>query len=291
MYSIDMVRLKVGVDGKFFEDFGNRWLSISPYVKYWENFDYKGYRHNWSITQLSVFEGTEDFSYWLGFKHNAEKPKYKYDLVLEYNPNKCMEIGLLKLIIDTFFSVPIVKIASVDVACDVPININNVMVDKLGKVIKKTFDYGGDNKTYYLGEGAGRIKVYNKSRESGLDYDLTRYEINVPVGFFLGVIDSYCFEGVICPLYIKKGLENEDRTLQAILYAVEHGYEVEELSRRYKDKVRAILSDDSRIDIDSKKITDTIRRWFQLFNEIHNVPKITTSDMLTLVHEGKLKMA
>lgn len=289
-YSVDMVRLKVRVDGEYFERFVDRWLSNSPNVTYWEKFDYKGYRHNWKIEQLPVYESMDSFSYWLGFKHNAERPKTRYDLVIEYNPNKCMEIGLLQLIINTFFITPIVEVVSVDVACDVPVNINKVLVDKLGKKVKKTFDYGDDNKTYYLGEGAGRIKIYNKSREAGLDYDLTRYEINVPVGFYLAYIDQYYFEGVICPLYIRKALENDDKTLQAVLYAVQNGYDIDDLTKRYKRRVRDILQCDVLVDIDSKKITDTIRQWFQLFKELHQVPEITNSDISILVSDGKIKL-
>lgn len=270
-YSVDMVRLRVKVHKDFVENFNSKFLAHNPNVEFYETYKMKGFRENWRITQLSIFENQEDFSFWMGYRHNSERASNKYYLTLEYNPNKCMEIGLLGEIINRFFCTIKTQIVSCDIACDVEgVNIRDVVVDKLGKQCKKTFDYGGDNITYYLGSGIGRIKIYNKAREQGLkNVDLTRYEVSISIKEDIWSMQGFYYEGTLSPLYLKDSHYSGDETLQAILYAVEHGYNIEDLSRRYKEKVRDKFLH-KKIDINNKKIADTVCDWCQLFIESHD---------------------
>jgi len=285
-YSIDMVRLKTRVYNSIFRDFIVKNLDLNPAVTYWTNYRYSGYRHNWRIEQGPLtFEYLDDggdvkrsyigqdYSYWLGFHHNSEKPTEVHNLVIEFNPNKCLPHGLLDLILKTFFNTLSIEVVSVDVAIDIPININRLIIDKYRKHTYKLFDNGGDDKTHYLGKGDGRIKIYNKARELGIDGDLTRYEISKDIRLPIASVieDGYEFEAELVPVSCLEGknIEFEDKTLSALFWAVVEGYPVSELSRVYKDKIRKLIKDYTELEFDKKKISHTIRTWFQGYTEIY----------------------
>lgn len=281
-----MVRLKTRVHNSIFRDFVVKNFDFNPAVTYWTNFKYLGYRHNWRIEQGPVtceylddggnsrvsYIG-QDYSYWVGFHHNSEKPTDEYNLVIEFNPNKCLLHGLLDLILSAFFNSHSVEVVSIDVAMDMPVNINRLIIDKYRKQIYKLFDNGGDDKTHYLGKGDGRIKIYNKARELGIDGDLTRYEISKDIRLPIGLVidDRYKFEGELVPLgYIEgESMNIDDRTLYSQYWAVLNGFPISELSRRYREKVRKLINNHTSIEFDREKISHTIRQWFQGYAEIY----------------------
>lgn len=281
-----MVRLKTRVHNSIFRDFVVKNFDFNPAVTYWTNFKYLGYRHNWRIEQGPVtceylddggnsrvsYIG-QDYSYWVGFHHNSEKPTDEYNLVIEFNPNKCLLHGLLDLILGVFFNSHSVEVVSIDVAMDMPVNINRLIIDKYRKQIYKLFDNGGDDKTHYLGKGDGRIKIYNKARELGIDGDLTRYEISKDIRLPIGLVidDRYKFEGELVPLgYIEgESMNIDDRTLYSQYWAVLNGFPISELSRRYREKVRKLINNHTSIEFDREKISHTIRQWFQGYAEIY----------------------
>ncbi len=281
-----MVRLKTRVHNSIFRDFVVKNFDLNPAVTYWNSFKCSGYRHNWRIEQGPLtFDYLDDngnirlsyigqgYSYWLGFHHNSEKPTEVHKLVIEFNPNKCLLHGLLDLILSTFFNTLSVEVVSVDVAMDIPVNINRLIIDKYRKQTYKLFDNGGDDKTHYLGKGDGRIKIYNKAREMGVEGDLTRYEISKDIRLPIGTVikDCYKFEGELVPVSCLEGenIEIEDKTLSALFWAVVEGYPVSELSRVYKDKIRKLMKDYTELEFDKKKISHTIRQWFQGYKEIY----------------------
>ena len=285
-YSIDMVRLKTRVHNSIFRDFIVKNLDLNPAVTYWTNFNYSGYRHNWRIEQgpltfdylddngnSKVSYIGQDYSYWLGFHHNSEKPTEVHNLVIEFNPNKCLLHGLLDLILSIFFNTLSIEVVSIDVAMDIPININRLIIDKYKKHTYKLFDNGGDDKTHYLGKGDGRIKIYNKARESGLDGELTRYEITKDIRLPIGSVidDRYEFKGEVMPLgYIEgESMNIDDKTLYSQYWAVVNGYPISELSRRYRENVRKLINNHASIEFDIKKISHTIRQWFKGYSDIY----------------------
>jgi len=283
-YSIDMVRLKTRVHKDIFKDFEAKYLELDPSVDYWMESAYSKYKHNWNIKQDSFIvenkkaDGSisysrigQPFSYWLGFHHNSEKPTYKHNLVIEFNPNKCLLHGLLDLILSTFFNTLSVEVVSVDVAMDIPISINRLIIDKYRKQTYKLFDNGGDDKTHYLGKGDGRIKIYNKARESGLDGDLTRYEISKKIGLRIkDVIKAdYSFNGEVVPVRCVDDISIDDKTLYCQFWAVVNGFPIDMLSRRYKDKIRKILKNQTVLEFDIKKISHTIRTWFMGYAKMY----------------------
>lgn len=126
------------------------------------------------------------------------------------------------------------------------------------------FSKGGEDRTYYIGRTNNRIKIYNKKIESGLDYDLTRLEITSQLDYEVNLIDFYKYDVNLPDLYTNDYLytfkDYEDKTLLAILYAVQSGFNISDLSRRYKDKVKNLLEGGSKIDIDNKYCTEVIKK-------------------------------
>jgi hypothetical protein len=245
-------------------------------VEYWETCRIKDYRHNWLFSSNDeVFKGVSS-SFWVGFKHNREiNNKYKYWLVIEYNPNKNdISQGYLNKVLSAFFyDMFDVEIVSADLACDMPVNINNVFCDKGGKKVKKLFDYGSDNKTIYLGEGSGRIKIYNKARELGLEnQDLTRYEISVhfdnnKIPFNMGQYEVFSEETLgLVPIYCLESYQFDmslNETDRAILYAVLNGYPLESLSRRKKENIEKILSESAGNTLESIGFVKSFKDYFK----------------------------
>lgn len=285
-YSIDMVRLKTRMHNSIVSDFIAKNLDLNPSIIYWNDFKYSGYRHNWRIEQdaikgeyvndnggVKLSSIGEPYSYWLGYHHNSEKPTEVHNLVIQFNPNKCLPHGLLDLILKTFFNTYSVEVVSLDIAMDFPININRLIIDKYKKQTYRLIDNGGDDKTHYLGKGDGRIKIYNKAKESGLDGELTRYEISKEIRLPIGLVieEGYEFKGEVPPLGVIKGenMNIEDKTLYSQYWAVINGYPISELSRRYREKVRKLILNHASIEFDKKEISQTIRAWFKGYSKIY----------------------
>lgn len=284
VYSVDMVRVRVRVSSddvsRYFSTF-----TMNSDVEYYETCQIKKYRHNWTFKEmLPGFKHPIPCSFWLGYQHNMEIKSTRHWLVIEFNPNKCdMNYGYLNKLLRAFYrSVNEVQIVSVDLACDMPININNVFCDKGGKRVKKIFDYGGiDNKTIYLGEGAGRIKIYNKARELGLvGENRTRYEITNQfdnsggVPFTVKQYESFevcTIEPLLVPIYVLESYQFDmsiSQTDRALVYAVLNGFPIEELSRDKRTKIKKILSESAENTLDSNGFVNAFRQYFARFIQV-----------------------
>lgn len=256
-YCIDMIRLSCEITFDFFE---TKILSRKPV--------YKEKLKDWNSTRITDFQYNfnyidNDCSFWFGFISNKEKiskgkslsnPKTCFNFTVEFNPNKVKNNKFLLHILN-MTSDWVIK--ACDFAVDVKTNILNICgLDKGRKDCLVTYDMGGCNKTYYIGKGDNRLKIYNKTLESGLNYDLTRIEItkyfdNLP----LSKVKTFVYDGYIPELFIKEfqlSLDDysTDRTLFALVYAVTNGYPLHNLSRDYKKKVKDFLKKKKPIDID-----------------------------------------
>lgn len=182
--SCDNVRVKFAVDNKYREQFerifaDNSRVDIRSYPQ--DLRDYK-YKYLWvidygksSMTVGYVFNGSD-----------AVDRRYGY---LDFNPNK---IGSTDLFWADYEKIkaccPIVwEILRIDVALDIPAKRENVFLVKDNRFYSLDA-YSLQNKTEYLGKRSkiGFVKVYNKSMESKLDYDLTRIEVTCEP-----TVDSY----------------------------------------------------------------------------------------------------
>lgn len=105
----------------------------------------------------------------------------KYRCFMEFNPNKCMGNPQCEKDIQwLLLNASVVEVARWDLAIDIPVERG------LCELRKDKRKYGfemksPEDKTEYLGvrNKAGRVKLYNKTVESCLSYDLTRLEITV----------------------------------------------------------------------------------------------------------------
>jgi hypothetical protein len=278
-YSVDMIRLKTHVNSLFFQEFQNVFLSIEPGVDYWESNKCFNYRHNWRITQNEEYgrDKLNEFSYYLAYRHNMERHSLAYDLVLEYNPNKCHLTGLLYKILKRFFRANY-TIVSADVACDFEVPIECLVLDKNGKSLYKYFE-SRTGKTHYIGEGDGQVTIYDKAGESGLDGVKTRYEVHFNVGCTRELIHCFQFNHELPKVYYLSAFEQitfddmkEDKTLAALLYAVHHGYSVNELSRVYRKKIKSYFENkEKEIVFDKKKISDCLINYVYQLSEQLNI--------------------
>lgn len=282
MYSVDMVRLKTRVPKEYIDRFVKRKLDTNPGIKYWSNFGIKQYRHNWQIrenhplnekytTPHEKLYSAGEYSYWLGYDHNSETDKINADLVIEFNPNKCPVDGLLEYVLMEFYASVETTVVSVDIAMDFEVNISNLLVDKFRKKKMKII-YGGqgeDDLTYYIGEGDGRIKIYNKARELGIEGDLTRYEVTKKISKKIKelVRPDYGFEANIIPIGYLTSLPT-DKTLSGLLWAVKNGYQMDRLTRHQRDKIREYIMNNTELKIDDKKISQVIQTYFRGYKQI-----------------------
>ena len=260
IYSIDMLRLKTSITYSVFSEIEFRFNTVwKDYVKkYYTTGRMKEFFYNY------VIEVGEGQSFWFGFLHNTEKRQIseygKYNFTIEFNPNKLKDdkiiFYLLGLSGDWY-------IKSYDLAIDLKVNILDLIIDSSGKKQMKIFSNGYDDKTYEIGKGDGRLKIYNKKIESKLNMlgDLTRVEISrVLEDYPIVNINLYKFGDFFPTIYLNQYVmslsDYQDRTLLALLYAVQNGYPIKDLSKVYKRKIKSMYEGGYRI------------RFFQKYAEI-----------------------
>lgn len=260
-YSIDMVRLKSRYNTFDLEPLIKR-LSVDSRVEYWKMYNFKNYHHNFKVTEMS------DFSYYLGIEHNTKKNIIKKDIVVEFNPNKFeySSDSLLFWILYNYFYDDFI-VVSVDVAIDIEKNIKELYFDRNYKRSYKMF-VSDSGITHYFGEGDGRIKVYDKKKEQeskGKKVDRenwTRIEYSLRIGENVNNIVNLYKKISMIDIYEISDIEVKDRTTRALLYAVKNGYDIKDLSRDYRKKIKNIISQE-KINISEEKINETIKEYFE----------------------------
>lgn len=258
-YCVDMLRLSCQITADLFElKIGSRVLIYKDNLTHWTTGRIAEFYHNYTYTD-------DKCSFWFGFISNKEKsgkgkslsnPNTTFNFTVEFNPNKVK---------DNSFLLHILKISSdwvvksCDFAIDINTNILNICgLDKLTKKCLITYDMGGSDRTYYIGKGNNRLKIYNKTIESGLDYDLTRVETTCSLDdLSLRDVKFFRFNGCLPELYINEfqiSLDdlNTDKTVIALVYAVTNGYPMHNLSRRYREHVKEFLGKKNPVVFDSK---------------------------------------
>ena len=274
-YSIDMIRLKTYLS---FETFSKLEFFIEMYFKdkvkqFWLSNRPMNFHFNY---KMEIEEGKK---FYFGFHHNSEslnnsehtgkeRGEYTdlYNFTIEFNPNKLRDNELLMYILglsgDWY-------IKSYDLAIDIKISILDLIYDISGKAVENINNYGYDNKTIALGKGTNRIKIYNKKKESNISMlgDLTRIEISKTLEDFeirrLSVLnDNGFFPDIYLNQYVYSlsDYENRDRTLFAILYAVQNGYPIRDLSRVYKNKIKELLEGGYKIKFSTVCATRVLRK-------------------------------
>lgn len=261
IYSLDMLRLKTYLSYSTFSELEFRFNTV------WKDY----LKRKYTSAKIANFfynyvvEIEEGISFWFGFLHNTEKREERnefYNFTVEFNPNKVKDNKILMYILGLSGSW---YIKSYDVAMDLKININDLNLDYSGRQEMKIYSKGYDDKTIYLGKGDGRVKVYNKKKESNINMlkDLTRIEIsrvcedyNIEEMKFFSYDDK--FPSVYLNEYIYSLSDYEDKTLLAILYAVQSGYPLKDLTKTYKRKIKRMLQGGYKIVFDKQSVTQVI---------------------------------
>lgn len=262
IYSIDKIRLKTYITYQQFKDLEGffRLYYNNKIKKFWLSDKKSSFHYNYNI---EVGEGKK---FIFQFMHNTENVNYdkiekKYNFTIEFNPNKLKDEFLILYILNSYSRW---YLRSFDLAVDVPINILDIIIDKKTKRNLKIFSSGGDKLTYYIGSKDldGSIKIYNKKNESKLlnvpGY-LTRFEITRRYDDFdIMGIKNYNFGNKFFPeIYLNQyvfsfsDITTKDKTTMALLYAVQNGYPLNDLSRDFKVKIKKMLESGSLINFSS----------------------------------------
>lgn len=267
-YSVDMLRLRANITREKYSyiEFILKTCYSDIIKNYYESNSIGDFRYNYNL-QLS-----SNSSFWFGYFHNSElynnkgsynNDKTEYNFTLEFNPNKVPIFGFLSFLLKNIGCFNwFVK--SCDISMDLPINILDLCgFDKKRYKDIRIFNAGFDNRTIYIGRTNNRVKIYNKARESGLSYNLTRIEVSTKLDVSVREF-SHSFNlkinlpEIFTNDYLYSFSDFEDRTLLAILYAVQNGFPLNDLSRRYKTKVKSLLSGGNRVALDIKCCSDVL---------------------------------
>ena len=265
VYSVDMIRLKTYITYIKFKEL--EFLLNSVYKdkikKFWVSDRPMCFHYNYDIA-------FENCSFYFAFMHNNESVNYnredlEYNFTIEFNPNKCRDNNLVLHILNNFGNW---YLRSLDLAIDIPINILDIIVDISGRRKLQTISYGGDNLFYTFGKGDGRVKIYNKKVESNLNIvgHLTRVEVTKEFDDYpILKIKLFKFDKNIFPiLYLNQyvfsfsDVTTKDKTTMALLYAVQSGFPIKDLTRRYREKIKELLEGGSRIKFNAKTATDAV---------------------------------
>lgn len=263
IYSLDMLRVKTYID---YDKYSNLNFYLRTYFKdnikkFWITDKIMQFKYNW------VIEIEEGKSFYFGFHHNNEKKDMhegKYNLTIEFNPNKLKDNKLILKILalsDDWY------IKSFDIAFDLRININDIIYDMSGRNIERIENRGFDNKTISVGKNDGRFKIYNKKKESDLDIlgDLTRVEISREMEDFpiknTKILEyDNIFPSIYLNNYIVSFSNYEDKTLLGLLYAVQNGFPLKNLTKTYRKKIKDLLEGGNKIKFSNKLCTDLLRQ-------------------------------
>lgn len=262
-YSVDMLRLKTYMSFSTFSELEFRLKLVwKDYIKQ----EYTSPKIN-NFFYNYVIEIEEGQSFWFGFLHNTEKRDEKnefYNFTIEFNPNKLKDNNILLYILGLsgkWF------LKSLDLAMDLKVNILDLNVDFSGRKQMKIFSKGYDDKTIYIGKDEARIKIYNKKIESKLNIlgDLTRVEVSRTFDDFpITDIKFFKFGDKFPTIYLNEYIyslsDYEDKTLFALLYAVQNGFPIKDLSRVYKKKIKNLLQGGYKILFDEKSATQVINQ-------------------------------
>lgn len=264
-YSIDMLRLKTYIS---YLQYSELEFYLNAYYKdnikrFWMSNRPMCFHYNYNI------EISEGVSFYFSFMHNSETIRFDktnklYNFTIEFNPNKLKDNPLVIYILSHYYNW---YLRSFDLAMDINIGINDIFFDIGNRRKLNTISYAKDDITYVIGSGSGRVKIYNKKKESNLSITghLTRIEISCDYDDFpISDIIFFNFNECYFPhVYLNQYLQSlddicsKDSTLSAILFAVQHGYPMKNLSRRYKEKIHNLLEGSSYIKFD-KNIVNNI---------------------------------
>ena len=178
IYSIDMVRLSLDFSGldriKAFGDYlsGINMLYIEQF-----NPSYKAYAYR-NLFKV-ICKNNHTFVIGLGFNGDDRESQFKG--FMEFNPNKvCDQKEFQEVFSHLYIHCFCADVIRWDLSVDVPLSRELCVLTKDKRKYTLVQNSESD-KSEYLGSRnkSGFVKLYNKTKESDLDYDLTRLEVTV----------------------------------------------------------------------------------------------------------------
>lgn len=258
-------------------------LRLKTYINYdiWNNLVfYLQTYHNEKIEQYWISDRISQFKYnykieieegrgfYIGFHHNNDNAEGKaglHNLTIEFNPNKVKDNYILNYVLGLSGDW---VIRAYDLAVDIKVNILDLIIDKGRKRKMQIYSNGGDDITYRIGQGDCKLKIYNKKRERNLDIqgDLTRIEISrqvedIPIrDIKLLKYGTEYFPEIYLNDYIYSLSDLQDKTMLPILYAVQAGYPINDLTRRYREKLKKLFEGGHQIRFTDKDATQVLHQ-------------------------------
>lgn len=215
-------------------------IAYAVEVVHWSSFRPGTFREQFTI------QFQDGASFWIGAVLNGRKPEWGR-VRMDFNPNKVAEHEVFQHLLGYLVgnTRPMHrKLRRFDLAIDIPVLRQDAFLVKDSRAYLERRH--GQEWTQYLGAKSstvGRVKLYNKTVEAGLNYPLTRLEmtldpatpyekVNFPTTYF---IDDYqlCFSG-------QKATDTERFIINALLAGCGT---LDQLGRGTREKVKKLLSD------------------------------------------------
>ena len=207
---------------------------------------------SWESFKPGTFRGQHSVkldngsSFWIGCALNGVSTDWAHHRV-EFNPNRVAGNEVFRAVLGFIVENTRVVYRSVrrfDLAVDIPIERTNCFLVKDRRLYIERRH--GQELTQYLGSKSstvGRVKLYNKQVESGLDYPLTRLEltldpdtpygkVNFPEVYFLDSLDLSADD--------LKATDTEKFIVNALLQGVGS---LNDLGRKTRAKVKTLLQE------------------------------------------------
>ena len=239
IYSCDMIRLNLR-----FKDNVQKFLDwLSGYNMYGDGIDIKLYRSLNEFTYRNMLRVKADgYSFVIGIGFNGGHDVRDKGFI-EFNPNKCRGQKVFEHIysklLDYIYSS---EVARFDFAIDIPVPRYLCKLKKDGRNYQ--YIVTQNSETEYLGRRneVGFVKLYDKTKEAKLDYDLTRIEITASKD----VLNMP--EVMIMPYQnkIQTNLSSTDRVLVEVLNTVENPFiYLRKLKYEKRKKIEQYLFEDT----------------------------------------------
>lgn len=265
-YSIDMIRFKFELNRYYQEELYQIIKQVQGYDFYASN---KAFHYR-ELYRIKSEDLTCSFSLGLGF--NGVRNSDKKLCYIEFNPNKLSDCSILLSILTFLNNRVNLELVLYDIAIDIPYNKKFVSLVKDKRVYKKfCYDCDGKNVTEYLGQtaDAGRIKLYNKTIESGLDYELTRLELTTSCTDYL-VVQRQLPKLLVCgdlDLLSSAKLSKSDYVLLQLLWLCDDpSFYYKQLGRDKQEKLKQFVSSDFSLGF-TEKVFNQLMKIINIFKE------------------------
>lgn len=260
IYSLDMIRLNIDLGNhaqdnrpshaqelvNIIQKYRDESLKTDePKIKvsYYPNFGEFKYRHLWTLKSNDNIQSTITIGLGRGSSREEQGKGF-----IEFNPNKVeSNEELHKFLRHVRICSSTIDLVRYDLAIDIPLD---RVLAKLTREGRKGYQYidSGNGITEYLGQRnkPGFIKLYDKTKESNLDYPLTRLELTLEKNSDIEHIfpTVRVLNSQISLDFSENDLDSTDKVLIALLKDCDNPqYYLSELGFRRKRKIEPYLAD------------------------------------------------